>query len=80
MMWTFKFFFLVFRIFSKFNYRFKNAHIIACTTLVSKKSYFEKNSIEVRNRKRTVLSTDEKIPILGDQNTEVCQFFDGFVL
>ena len=38
--------------------------------------YLKKNAIGVKNRKKTVISTDEKIPILGDQNIEIY----GFVL
>ena len=34
--------------------------------LKKKKSYFEKNVIQVTNNKRSVFSTDEKIPTLGN--------------
>ena len=45
-----------------------------------KKSYFEKNQIEVRYRKKSEFSTDVKIPIRDDQNIEIYGFLDGFVL
>ena len=39
---------------------------------LSKKSYFEKNAIEVGYRKKTLLSTDEKkTTILVDQSNEI---------
>ena len=40
----------------------------------------KKKNIALRNRKKTLFSTDEKIFILGAQNTEIYGFFDGFVL
>ena len=45
--------------------KFQDNLIINEGVFFTLKSYFEKNAIEVRNRKKTVLSTDEKISILG---------------
>ena len=39
---------------------------------------FEKNAIDVRNIEKIILSTHEKIPILGDE-TSKHGFLDGFV-
>ena len=36
--------------------------------LGKKKNILRKNTIQVGNKKKNFISTDEKIPILGDQN------------
>ena len=39
----------------------------------------KKNAIEVRNRKKTVFSTDEKKSILGAQSIKIFGFLGEFV-
>ena len=51
--------------------------------MLSKKSYFEKNTTGVKIRKKTVFSGGEEFAqesILDDQNIKICGFFDGLML
>ena len=42
--------------------------------------YFEENAIDIRNKKKTVFLTDQKISILDDQNIEIYGFLVRFEL
>ena len=60
--------------------KFQNNQITSEVLQRKKKLCFDKNVIEVRNRKKTVCLTDEKILILGEQDIEIKYgFLDGFV-
>ena len=86
---------------SKLNHIFKNALVIAFTSLKCNHTpnfwtigqsinmggdrfftqrNFEKNTIEVRNKGKTVFSTDEMISVLGEQHIKIYGFLGGFVL
>ena len=43
------------------------------------KSYSEESRIGIKNRSKKVLSADEKISILGDQNITIYGFLEGFM-
>ena len=63
------------------NYTINGHHSVVDYFIGNKKSYFEeKNANEVRNREETVLPTDLKIPIFGDQHIQIYGFLDGFDL
>ena len=46
----------------------------------AKKAYLQKNVFGGWNSKKTVLSSNAKIPILASQKIEIYGFLDGFVL